>query len=360
MYLLKDEFGFLLYGIIKSVFVQMSINLDNFGKNSCNHIDMCDIKLFHGKYLDIPDSYTGFFVDSISLLENSETPYINWHPNVAGHTIRFAQYELTETCHKNLREQYGEYEDVVKLFCQIKEEMYSMNEWYDAIKDFTIPTKFIHNSDDNKIGMLNNLFKNLPVDLNTNFFAKLDTVSAKDIHKSGIYENEEHLMNIFKKSPRILYDINHRIHVPPSIIIRPIIQMDVELRCFVYNKILTAVSAGTDYKLTDKIRTKVNEFFNELLKKLPYPDAVVDVFITENSIKVIEINDFGGYTNTCAGQYNWRDDLYILYNKNCKKFDFRNSDIKTHSPDTSGWPVLNISNFLDSVIVSSPKKFKFL
>lgn len=270
----------------------MIIDLGNFGPNSCNHGDMCEMVAVGTDMIDVPLRYDGYFVDVVA--EKHE---------IEKNGKRYLRYRVG-------KQELSPWDNLVSLFCQIKEEMYSMTVWYDAIKEFTIPATFVGMND--------------KVDQQGPFFAKLDTVSAKDIHPSGIYQTVSQIKQIFQRSPRIQADLQQRKYIEPCIVIRPVIRMDVELRCFVYQNTLTAVSSTQQhFVMTPEQHQDIDNFFKALLPKLPYGEAVVDIFITDGCIKVIEINDFGGYSNTCAGKYNWRDDSLILYNASCPSFDFR-------------------------------------
>jgi len=51
---------------------------------------------------------------------------------------------------------------------------------------------------------------------------------------------------------------------------------------------------------------------NQILEYLPFQDAILDIKL-EPEPKLIEINNFGADSPAGAGNFNWREDYFILY-----------------------------------------------
>lgn len=187
----------------------------------------------------------------------------------------------------------------------LKIESYSAYNWYPYVKKFTYYSEFIRID---KLSDLNFLLK----DVIFPKFIKLDTVSSKDTNHSGIFYNKEEVYNIFSKSSRIINTLNTKpISKYHYLFIRePDFDIKKEYRCFIYNLKLTAVSM--DEKIKENEKQKLELFINEIITYLPFHSAILDIKLHPEP-KLIEINNFGADSPAGAGNFNWKEDYFILY-----------------------------------------------
>jgi hypothetical protein len=244
---------------------------ENFGIDSCLHYELSEIKINKDKiyfplyYLD--DYYLDFFVDMDIpyFIENDKCYVMN-----------------SDICWEELY--------------MIRTESYRAIYWYKDIEDLTYKSEFIP-------------YEN--IDDITNFpnFVKLDSVSCKDTEHSGIFYSLDELKNTFKRSSRISNTLNKEMILEQThyLFVREVATIDIELRCFIRHSKLTAVSCNT-FPYDKNI---IHTFINNII--LPYTDCVVDVAYNNGDCKIIEINNFGADSPAGAGNFNWKEDYFILY-----------------------------------------------
>ena len=252
------------------------------GKNSCCHYELSDIKttqnglIYFPKYF-LEDYYIDYF-------EQKSIPYTTLKKNVYVDS-------------KNIT-----WEDLYL----IKTESYSSLNWYSYLEQYTYKSEFIPITSFHDLKNINITFPK---------FIKLDTVSAKDTNHNGIFYSSQELLNVFERSSRILNTMSSKrlTHESHCLFIRePDYFINIEVRCFVYNRRLVAVS--TDIFINQDQKNILTTFINTIIEDMPYYDAVADVCIYEdNSCKLIEINNYGADSPAGAGNFNWKDDYFLLY-----------------------------------------------
>jgi hypothetical protein len=96
-----------------------------------------------------------------------------------------------------------------------------------------------------------------------------------------------------------------------------------EFRCFVYRNILTAASQY-DYKIhypklvekKEELKSRIQEFFDSVLSNSSLTQShqtyVVDLYVAEDSIKIVELNSFESWTGACL--FSWSLDKETLLN----------------------------------------------
>ena len=171
-----------------------------------------------------------------------------------------------------------------------------------------------HIGNDHNINKLNNIFLNL----------KLDNVSAKDVHNTGIYTSKQELIDTFKSSERIKNSLSKDSHL----FVRKVydrLDENIEIRTFIYNGKLTALSCADEVKDKTEIIKKVKTFVSNIF--LPYNDVVIDILYPD--LKIIECNSFGADMPCGSGLFNWSEDYFTLHGFN-DDIKFRSKDKYEH------------------------------
>ncbi len=209
-----------------------------------------------------------------------------------------------------------------------KIEAYSAVNWYDTLKDYTIKSILVP--------LKTNDLKTIVTTEKINYpsFVKLDTVSPKDEHLTCVFHNDEDLITTFESSSRIQNTLkNNKITLPYHYLFIREVNNDILynngslLRCFIYHKKLTAISSDNTHSIVETIiiKTKIIEFINIFISILPYNDTVIEIFINKDyKCIIVELNGFGADSPTGAGQYNWKNDYFILHGLN-NEVNFRGS-----------------------------------
>lgn len=218
--------------------------------------------------------------------------------------IPFKYRELYLECYDDIDTiPYTEYN--IKRLVYIYIASFWINSWYNDSITWT-PRTILYKLDDENV-----IF-------DTPKFARLNSVSPK---KSKPIYNLDEAKQLILQSPRcknvmdkcIVYDL------PIYIAIRDWIEIDKgnEFRCFCYNDKLTAICTIDD-KISDINDTQLIERVNVLLAKcvLPFYDAIVDVFLSDNFDCIIEFNSYGIWANGTSGEFNWFTDEYELKDSN--------------------------------------------
>ncbi len=255
------------------------------GKNSCCHYDLshikenCDKIYFPDYYLE--DYYIDYFTENnISYKYEKDSVVVN-KKDISWDTLYL-----------------------------LKTKSYSAINWYEELQEFTYPSEFIEFSNINDIKSLNK--KNIIFPK----FIKLDTVSCKDTGHNGIFNSFDEVYEVFIKSARILNTLYTKNDKHYLFVREPDFDIDnkLEARCFIYQYKLTAVSLPLKKSCEFQWKTSLETFIKEIIKKLPFHDAVLDISIgNNNDFKLIEVNNFGADSPCGAGLFNWREDYIGLY-----------------------------------------------
>jgi len=259
------------------------------GQNSCCHYDLSNIiekddKIYFPIYY-LEDYYIDYFTDN---------------------NIQYTYEEDFVSVDKKLNNIIW---DTLYL---LKTNAYSSINWYEELKEFTYPSEFI------EITYVNELQK-FTKKKNVVFpkFIKLDTVSCKDTGHNGVFNSFNEVYKIFIKSPRIMNTLNTQLKKTNYLFIREVdanIKNKYEARCFIYKYKLTAVSIPLTNSKEFQWKNSLEKFISDVIKKLPFHDAVVDIAIGNiNDIILIEVNNFGADSPCGAGLFNWREDYITLY-----------------------------------------------
>jgi len=256
------------------------------GQNSCCHYDLTHIKenedviVFPEYYLE--DYYIDYFTEhNIPYKYSKESVIVN-KKDISWDTLYL-----------------------------LKTNSYSAINWYEELQEFTYPSEFIEISNVNDIKSLkktNNIF--FPK------FVKLDTVSCKDTGHNGIFNSFDHVYKTFIKSSRIINTLFKKDKSHYLFIRQPDFDINnkLEARCFIYQYKLTAVSLPLKNNCEFQWKTPLETFIKEIIKKLPFHDAVLDISIgNNNDFTLIEVNNFGADSPCGAGLFNWREDYITLY-----------------------------------------------
>jgi hypothetical protein len=276
----------------------MSLDESEIGTQSCCHYKLSQIRRV-GEYWSFPryfldDYYQDFFED----LEID------------------VNFDCTDAC---VRVEDIDWETLYK----VRVEADSASVWYDPLKEFTFKSQLLPLP---RTGCLEENLRIVLKDVDFPKFIKLDTVSAKDSGHNGVFDSIDEVIKVFESSQRIQSSLNTiKLTDPINYLFVRDIDYDLvnglgwELRCFVYNQKLTAVSSDQFISI-DQFKSQIHEFFKDLIPKIPYNDATIDIFVRnptildKPSIVLIEVNSFGADSPAGSGQYNWREDYHILHN----------------------------------------------
>ena len=172
----------------------------------------------------------------------------------------------------------------------------------------------------------------------TDLFFRLSYRSAKDVPEGRMpITNGKQIINAIIKSERCFYDlIAHKYHKNKGLSLTSIniilipwknCNQSRELRCFVYNKQLVAITnqfpneTWSFNHMEDYLISKINTFINDLWSnnKDLYNSCVVDIEIDKfMNIDLIEFNPYEKKGSTSAILFDWINDKDILFNNNNK------------------------------------------
>lgn len=132
----------------------------------------------------------------------------------------------------------------------------------------------------------------------------------KAVNKTLGCPNAEYALDMLCSSSRSNTDITEALKerggFDMDIIVREKEEIDPsqEFRAFIYNKKLTAVCQYYDFcyfsysqERITKIKSLIQEFVDKVTPELPVANAVLDLVIYDNYVKMIEINPFVCRTN---------------------------------------------------------------
>jgi hypothetical protein len=235
-----------------------------------------------------------------------------FYPEVYDHIVRESEINVTFS------------NDYDKTFCQFRKQIYWMCNWYEDLVSNGIPVisaKFycINNDPEQMISILDQV-------LTEDKFIRFCNGSPKDI-ETPIYGSDsdpEEIIKVFKESARTFYMFSGP-H-PTHLIVRPVVKIEHEVRCFWHRNKLRAVS-GPDHYVEEseqkEIKETVNDFFQTHGPSLCFNSATIDLGITTNTAFVIEINSFGLDMLAGAEFFSWKDDFNILYDSTEPVYKFK-------------------------------------
>lgn len=251
--------------------------------------------------------------------------------------LRNIIYQLLLTLNDNTKI-YAK-QDIIKISKQIYENLYNLEYYFNYISSHSMQTIILNLSKDEILSFmnsnnieLNKKLENSIKELGGNIFIKLSQRSPKDAYygiKKGINDDwkiwglnqnenpEKYFLKVnnisqikilLKNSNRIQEDLNN--FKECQLILRKWINIYDEFRIFICDCRVTAVSsypyASKDY--TNYFRSKK---FLDIMKKVPYRQAILDIGFNENDeLVIIEINPFGKMSSSAL--FSWVDDEKIL------------------------------------------------
>ena len=251
--------------------------------------------------------------------------------------LRNIVYQLLLTLNDNTKI-YAK-QDIIKISKQIYENLYNLEYYFNYISSHSMQTIMLNLSKDEILSFinsnnieLNKKLENSIKELGGNVFIKLSQRSPKDAYYGvkkeinddwkiwGLNQNENpekyflkvnnisQIKMLLKNSNRIQEDLNN--FKECQLILRKWINIYDEFRIFICDSRVTAVSsypyASKDY--TNYFRSKK---FLDIMKKVPYRQAIIDIGFNENDeLVIIEINPFGKISS--AALFSWVDDEKIL------------------------------------------------
>jgi hypothetical protein len=189
-------------------------------------------------------------------------------------------------------------------FIQLRKQIYWLCQWHPTLFNVPMIEASIYN-----INNMNNVIE----EHLTHHFVRFCNASPKDICKP-IFKKGDDVLSVFKSSPRTNYMFDLPDH---HIILRPIVKIDHEVRCFWHNFKLRAVSGPGYYIDNDNqnnIKTLINDFFKNYKDEIVYHSATFDIGIEDDKAFIIEINSFGIDMLAGSGHFKWHEDFMILYN----------------------------------------------
>lgn len=153
-------------------------------------------------------------------------------------------------------------------------------------------------------------------------FVRMCNASPKD-HGSCIFNDVDDVMSALHNSASTSLKTqpnDHGIHV----MLREVIQIDFEARCFWNDGRLTAVSCHVYLPESEreKFEIKVINFFKR--HKIPYDCCAVDLGYFNGELIVIELNEFGLGSKASAELFDWKEDYCVLYQSIYPIFRYKN------------------------------------
>jgi len=214
----------------------------------------------------------------------------------------------------------------IDKFIQLRKQIYWLCNWYNELIDADIPvieSITYCTKNDPKI-MEQILEKNLTNEKNK--FIRFCNASPKDI-VNPIFNNLDkidNIVNIFQTSNRTnyMFESDH----PTHLVVRPVVQIDHEVRCVWHNYKLRAVSGPTYYvdDLVQKhIEHIINNFFQTYGPDIVFNSATIDIGIYADMVFIIEINSFGSDMLARISFFDWGADFMILHNSNKPIYRFK-------------------------------------
>ena len=131
------------------------------------------------------------------------------------------------------------------------------------------------------------------------------------------------IVDVFSSSGRTNY-MFEKDHV--HLVIRPLVVIECEVRCFWHKRKLRAV-CGPEYYVNegeqDRIKNIVSKFFGTYGKNMIYNSATIDLSVLEDSAIIIELNSFGSDMLAGGEYFNWTNDFNILHNSDEPVYRFK-------------------------------------
>ncbi len=169
---------------------------------------------------------------------------------------------------------------------------------------------------------------------------------TKAMNKAMKIQNGKQALQLLLNSERMSTDISKNLsfgedHFHSKLIIREwddniVENPQLEFRCFVHEGKLNAVTqyfSDTYFspilKNKQQIEERIKTFFNQTAAHIiPHPSYVLDLFVLDEDIKIIEINPF--HIGAGAGKFSWAKDRQILMHG---PLEFRYNEILPQTDD---------------------------
>jgi hypothetical protein len=168
----------------------------------------------------------------------------------------------------------------------------------------------------------------------SSFFVKLSGTSGKKFHEIiPLFDTKSIIKFISQKSFKNEYEFaqNRIFKKDVCLIIQPWNDMfnerKHEFRAFMYNNKITCISQQVWHEVQNYTQEDLEYYKNIILKfenTSIYKNAIIDLYINDNKIHIIEYNSFGPYASAGSSLFNWHDDYDKIYN-NDNKIYFRYS-----------------------------------
>jgi len=234
----------------------------------------------------------------------------NFYPKIFKHIL----YENAE---------YVEFPiEYLHKFIQFRKQTYYACNWYPELASSNIPTiKSTILCTDNDYQKMDDLLKQ---HLHNTKFIRFCNASPKDI-TLPMFSKNDNIIDIFKTSNRTAHMMHscHKTHL----MIRDVINIDYEVRCFWHRDTLRAISGPLCYVTPDvqkHIMHIVDNFFATYGDDIIYDSCTIDLGITANDAYIIEFNSFGCDAWASAELFDWIDDFEILHNSQIPFYRFKN------------------------------------
>mgnify|MGYP000846706478 CR=1 FL=1 len=206
---------------------------------------------------------------------------------------------------------------------------YHAHNWYREIENFTFNSVLIdlNNSEiqdifnNNTNAELHNKITNSVTLLNSKngVFVRLYSLSPKSSVKCY---NSKQVIELISSSARTIWSLHN--YEKNGIMLREYVDMNnaYEFRLFVFGSVLRAISQYFCYvyfeELEDNqkrqhIYNNIVSWFATIYKNISYEDYTVDILVSTNDIKIIEINSFGPGLLSGSSLFSWTKDYDILH-----------------------------------------------
>lgn len=206
-----------------------------------------------------------------------------------------------------------------KLYRKMRRQSYYACKWYPRLIANGVPTIPSLISKSNKYDIrsdLHDLFKQ-EIDSDSKLrFVRMCGSSPKDI-RTPIYGNASQAADDLLRSERTL-EVMYAGHY--CLMVRSVVNIDIECRCIVSRWKLRAVSVYSflPAEKRKEYEEKIVEFMDLYCEKIGYNSCVIELGISKDEDSpfpfVIEINSFGVDGFASAGRFDWDTEAHILYN----------------------------------------------
>ncbi len=206
-----------------------------------------------------------------------------------------------------------------------RREMYFACQWYPKLVDANIPTI--------PSQLLRSTFYDIREDLKTLWnhsdplgtskFVRLCGGSPKDGHETCIFINSNRATDAIMSSQRTL-SLLSEYHA--HLMVRQVMTINQECRCFIHNHQLRAVSiyhfCPLDHEVRAELEYRILDFFDIYGFLLPYHSCVMELGLNDDQVFVIEFNSFGVDLFAGASLFDWDKDMVLLHHSETPIFRY--------------------------------------